>query len=97
MAGKLKPLDVERENKPGKYADGDGLYLALRAMFRPLCRQVGDNIDDADEQDADEENRDELRPIGMNDIRLKKRGINLIVRMGSHAFGNYQPILRFPS
>jgi hypothetical protein len=29
MAGKLKPLDVEREVKPGKYADGDGLYLIV--------------------------------------------------------------------
>ncbi|WP_347341665.1 tyrosine-type recombinase/integrase [Bradyrhizobium uaiense] len=27
--GKLKPLDVERETKPGKYADGDGLYLIV--------------------------------------------------------------------
>ena len=23
VAGRLKPLDVERETKPGKYADGD--------------------------------------------------------------------------
>jgi Arm DNA-binding domain len=29
MAGRLKPLDVERETKPGKYADGDGLYLIV--------------------------------------------------------------------
>lgn len=29
MAGKLKPLDVDRETKPGKYADGDGLYLIV--------------------------------------------------------------------
>src|SRR5262249_14179716 len=29
MAGKLKPLDVERETKPGKYADGGGLYLIV--------------------------------------------------------------------
>ena len=29
MAGKLKPLDVERETRPGKYADGDGLYLIV--------------------------------------------------------------------
>ena len=29
MAGMLKPLDVERETKPGKYADGDGLYLIV--------------------------------------------------------------------
>jgi len=29
MAGKLKPLDVERREKPGKYADGDGLYLIV--------------------------------------------------------------------
>ncbi len=29
MAGKLKPLDVEREVKTGKYADGDGLYLIV--------------------------------------------------------------------
>jgi hypothetical protein len=27
MAGKLKPLDVEREDKPGGYPDGDDLYL----------------------------------------------------------------------
>ncbi|MGY3445485.1 tyrosine-type recombinase/integrase [Bradyrhizobium sp. USDA 4473] len=29
MAGKLRPLDVERETKPGKYADGHGLYLIV--------------------------------------------------------------------
>jgi integrase len=29
MAGKLKPLDVGREQTPGKYADGDGLYLIV--------------------------------------------------------------------
>jgi integrase len=29
MAGKLKPLDVAREVTPGKYADGDGLYLIV--------------------------------------------------------------------
>jgi hypothetical protein len=29
MAGKLKPLDVERETRPGKYLDGDGLYLVV--------------------------------------------------------------------
>ncbi|HEY0801468.1 MAG TPA: tyrosine-type recombinase/integrase [Steroidobacteraceae bacterium] len=29
MAGRLKPLNVERETKPGKYADGDGLYLIV--------------------------------------------------------------------
>src|SRR5712664_2522895 len=29
MAGKLKPLDVERENRPRKSADGDGLYLTV--------------------------------------------------------------------
>ena len=27
MAGRLKPLDVERQNKPGKYADGEGIYI----------------------------------------------------------------------
>src|SRR5215831_1599137 len=30
MAGKLKPLDVERKTRPGKYADGDGLYLIVK-------------------------------------------------------------------
>jgi integrase len=30
MAGKLKPLDVERETRPGKYFDGDGLYLVVK-------------------------------------------------------------------
>src|SRR4051812_16450058 len=29
VAGRLKPLEVERETKPGKYADGDGLYLIV--------------------------------------------------------------------
>lgn len=29
MAGKLKALDVERETRSGKYADGDGLYLIV--------------------------------------------------------------------
>src|SRR5262245_40614561 len=29
MAGKLKPLDIERETLQGKYADGGGLYLVV--------------------------------------------------------------------
>src|SRR3954451_9845437 len=29
MAGRLKPLDVVRMTQPGKYADGDGLYLIV--------------------------------------------------------------------
>ena len=29
MAGKLKPLDVARQVTPGKYPDGDGLYLVV--------------------------------------------------------------------
>ena len=29
MPGKLKPFDVERETQPGKYPDGDGLYLVV--------------------------------------------------------------------
>lgn len=29
MAGRLKPLDVDRQTKPGKYADGGGLYLIV--------------------------------------------------------------------
>jgi hypothetical protein len=29
MAGKLKALDVERESNPGRYFDGDGLYLVV--------------------------------------------------------------------
>ena len=29
MAGKLKPLDVERKMNAGKFADGDGLYLIV--------------------------------------------------------------------
>jgi len=30
MPGKLKPLDVQRETRPGKYADGEGLYLIVK-------------------------------------------------------------------
>jgi integrase len=29
MAGRLKPFDVDRQTKPGKYADGGGLYLIV--------------------------------------------------------------------
>jgi hypothetical protein len=29
MAGRLKPLDVQRAKEPGRYADGDGLYLII--------------------------------------------------------------------
>ncbi|WP_247493879.1 DUF4102 domain-containing protein [Bradyrhizobium sp. 142] len=29
MAGRFKPLDVERQTKPGKYAEGGGLYLIV--------------------------------------------------------------------
>lgn len=29
MAGRLKPLDVERQNKAGKYADGESLCLIV--------------------------------------------------------------------
>jgi Arm DNA-binding domain len=29
MPGRLKPLDVARLVEPGKYADGDGLYLVV--------------------------------------------------------------------
>jgi integrase len=29
MSGKLKALEVERETRPGKYPDGDGLYLIV--------------------------------------------------------------------
>jgi hypothetical protein len=29
MPGKLKPLDVQRAKEPGRYADGDGLYLII--------------------------------------------------------------------
>ncbi len=29
MAGKLKPLEVARQVTPGKYPDGDGIYLIV--------------------------------------------------------------------
>jgi hypothetical protein len=29
MAGRLRPLDVARQVTPGKYPDGDGLYLVV--------------------------------------------------------------------
>jgi hypothetical protein len=32
MAGKLKPLDIERETRSGKYPDGDGLYLVVASV-----------------------------------------------------------------
>jgi hypothetical protein len=54
VAGRLKPLDVEREAKPGKYADGDGLYLFVngpksknwsyrkRLLFQMHARLIGE-------------------------------------------------------
>jgi integrase len=33
MAGKLKPLEVERQITPGKYPDGDGLYLVVAGQM----------------------------------------------------------------
>jgi hypothetical protein len=30
MTGTLKPLDVERETRSGKYPDGDGLYPIVK-------------------------------------------------------------------
>ena len=42
MAGRLKPLEVQREERPGKYADGDGLYLivasATASAHSRMCR-----------------------------------------------------------
>ncbi len=32
MAGRLKPLHVEREEKPGKYADGDDRITLQRIV-----------------------------------------------------------------
>ena len=43
MSGKLKPLDVQREEKPGKYADGDGLY-AFADSDEPKVIDVFDQI-----------------------------------------------------
>ena len=40
MAGKLKPLDVERETRPGKYSDGDGLYLAVKGATSKNCTAI---------------------------------------------------------
>jgi hypothetical protein len=38
MAGRLNPFDVERGEKPGKYADGDGLYLIVAGpMSKNWC------------------------------------------------------------
>jgi hypothetical protein len=37
--GELKPLDVERETWPGKYPDGDGLYLIV-ASTSMACRSI---------------------------------------------------------
>jgi hypothetical protein len=39
MAGKLKPLDVERETRPGKYPDGDGLYLVVASATSKNCER----------------------------------------------------------
>jgi hypothetical protein len=38
MAGKLQPLEVARQITPGKYPDGDGLYLVVA---RPASRLPG--------------------------------------------------------
>ncbi|GIQ71976.1 Arm DNA-binding domain-containing protein [Bradyrhizobium sp. RD5-C2] len=40
MAGKLKPLDVERETKRGKYGDGGGPYLIVNG---PAAKSSSDH------------------------------------------------------
>jgi hypothetical protein len=39
MPGKLKPLDVERETRPSKYPDGDGLYLVVARRATELLAE----------------------------------------------------------
>jgi hypothetical protein len=39
MAGRLKPLDLEREKRPGEYADGGGLYLIGKELEFSLLVQ----------------------------------------------------------
>jgi hypothetical protein len=34
MAGRLKPLDVDRQTKPGKFGDGDELYSIVTDQHR---------------------------------------------------------------
>jgi len=41
MAGRLKPLDVEREEKHGKYADGDDKNWSYRYWFKGKERWHG--------------------------------------------------------
>jgi hypothetical protein len=38
VAGRLKPFDVDRVVEPGKYADGDGLYLVV--VGGPIRQQL---------------------------------------------------------
>jgi hypothetical protein len=42
MAGKLKPLDVERETAPGKYSDGCGSKnYGPKLRFEPVSSVIG--------------------------------------------------------
>ena len=40
MAGRLKPLEIERLVAPGKYADGDGLYLVVNGPSAQLVISI---------------------------------------------------------
>ena len=49
MAGRLNPLDVERQTKPGRYADGEnvkGIELHFVLVLAGMQRvEVGDAVD----------------------------------------------------
>jgi hypothetical protein len=75
MAGKLKPLDVARQVTPGKYHDGDGLYLLVesptsrnwsyRYWFKGPERWHG---------------LGSLKDVGLAEARLKRDAARLLVK-----------------
>jgi hypothetical protein len=77
MAGKLKPFDVRREERPGRYPDGDGLYLIVagptsrnwnyRYWFKGKERWLG---------------LGSLRDVSLKDARLACDAARLQVRAG---------------
>jgi integrase len=78
MAGKLKALEVERETKPGRYFDGDGLYLIVASptsknwIYRFWC-------------DGKERwhGLGSFKDVSLKDARLKRDAVRLQIRAGN--------------